>query len=81
MIIKRFIGEKGQVVIPSDIRKMLNLQKGNEVIFEIGDKEVKIKKEDTKDALERFFTLSRTRSKDITLKELKKIENESYDLP
>ena len=81
MIIKRTIGEKGQVVIPNDIRKMLNLQKGNEVIFEIENEEVKLKKENPKDVLKRFFTLSRTRGKDITLKELRKIENESYDLP
>lgn len=79
MIIKRLIGEKGQVVIPNDIRKMLNLQKGNEVIFEVGNGEVKIKKEYPQKFLDEFFSAAKT-GKNITLKDIKKIEDESYDL-
>ena len=81
MIIKRPLGEKGQVVIPKDIREFLGLKKGSQVIFEVVNNELKIKKEDPKDVLERFFTSSRTKGKDITLEELKKIGEESYDLP
>lgn len=33
MIIKREIGEKEQVVIPKDIKDMLNLRKGEKVVF------------------------------------------------
>lgn len=80
MIIKRPIGEKGQVVIPNDIRKMLNLQKGNQVIFEIENEEIKIKKENPREFLDNFFKIIKKKKK-ITLRELKKIEDESYDLP
>lgn len=81
MIIKRNIGEKGQVVIPQDIRELLGLRSGGEVVFEVKGKEVIIKKEeDAKKALERFFTVARTKGKDITLEDIRRIEEESYDL-
>lgn len=80
MIIEREVGEKGQVVIPKDIRNLLGLHKGNKVVFEIKNKEIKIKpKVSTKDFLEEFFNIART-EKNITLKDIKKIEEEMYDL-
>ena len=81
MIIKRLLGEKGQVVIPKDIREMLKIRSGENVVFEIENNEVKLKKEeDAKKFLEEFFTIIK-KKKNITLEELKKIEDESYDLP
>jgi AbrB family looped-hinge helix DNA binding protein len=81
MIVTRQIGEKGQVVIPRDIRQMLNLQSGSKVIFEVEKQEVKLKKKkDERKILEEFFTIARTKGKDVTLEELKRIEDESYDL-
>jgi len=81
MIIKRPLGEKGQVVIPKDIREMLKIRSGENVVFEIENNEVKLKKEeDAKKFLEEFFTIIK-KKKNITLEELKKIEDESYDLP
>ena len=83
MIIEREIGKKGQVVIPKDIRKLLGLQQGNNrIIFEIEDNEIKLKRKDSsKKILQKFFTIARTEGKDLTIKDLKKIEEESYDLP
>ncbi len=83
MIIEREVGRKGQVVIPKDIRKLLGLQEGNrKVLFEVEDNEVKLKrKNNSKKILQKFFTIARTKGKDLTLKDLKKIEEESYDLP
>ncbi len=81
MIFKREIGEKGQVVIPIDIRKLLDLQRGSELVFEVVNKEVKLKKENSKKTLEKFFTIARTKGKDLSSIELEKINDESYDLP
>ena len=60
MIIRRSLGEKGQVVIPKDIREILGLKKGNEVVFEVKEKGVMIKKADVKKILEEFFTIARS---------------------
>jgi len=81
MIIKRPLGEKGQVVIPKDIRKMLKLRSGENIVFEVKNEEVSIKKEqDPEDILNQFFTTIK-KKKNITLEEIRKIEEESYDLP
>jgi len=81
MIIKRPLGEKGQVVIPKDIRKLLGLQNGkSEVVFEIRDNKVTITPNKSEDFIKEFLKHRRKR-KEITLEELKKIEDESYDLP
>ncbi len=81
MIIKRELGEKGQVVIPKDIREMLRLKSGERIAFEVREDEVLIKKEqDPKEFLKDFLDVPRPK-KNLTLKDLKKIEDESYDLP
>jgi len=81
MIIKRPLGEKGQIVIPKDIRRMLGLQSGENVVFEVRSDDVRIKKEeDVKEFLKKFFSIARS-ERNLTLKDLKKIEEESYDLP
>lgn len=81
MIIRRQIGEKGQVVIPKDIRNMLGLRAGEEVVFEVMNNEVKLKKEeDAEKIVNDFINIARLK-KGLTLVDLKKIEDESYDLP
>jgi len=45
MIIRREIGEKGQVVIPKDIREMLKLKKGEKIVFEVRGNEVILRQE------------------------------------
>ena len=80
MKITREIGEKGQVVIPRDIREMLNLRRGEKVVFEIKDGEVLIKSEQNpEEFLRDFFNVTKPK-KNITLKEIKKILDEKYDL-
>mgnify|MGYP001619428923 CR=1 len=81
MIIRRQLGEKGQVVIPKDIRDMLRLREGEEVVFEVVNNEVKIKPEqDPEEFLEDFLNVPKPK-KNLTLKDLREIEEESYDLP
>ena len=81
MIIKRSLGEKGQVVIPKDIREFLRLKMGSTIIFEIRNDAVVLKQEEKEDALDKFLTVSRKKGLQITLKEIKELEDESYDLP
>ena len=83
MEIIREIGKKGQVVIPKDIREMLRIKDNDKIIFKVKESEVIIKRKDENvdKFLEEFFTIARTKGKDLTLKDLKKIEDESYDLP
>ena len=66
------VSTKGQIVIPRDIRQMLGLHSGEQVVFEvINVNDVRIKKEESiEEFLDEFFTIARSK-KSITLKELK----------
>ena len=79
MIIRRQLGEKGQVVIPKDIREILGLREGKEVIFEVADNEVKIKTEQNPDRLvDDFFNTPKLKKK-LSSREMKKIILRQYD--
>ena len=83
MEIVRQLKPKGIIVIPSDLRQQLNLNDYDKLTFNKEGNKITIEKkqEDKMKFLEEFFTIARTKGKDITLEELKKIEDESYDLP
>lgn len=81
MKIRREIGEKGQVVIPKDIREYLGLRKGERVIFEIVGKEVKISQERSAEEIVEDFVNIPKLKKRLNVKEMKKILEEQYDLP
>ncbi|MBS3066299.1 AbrB/MazE/SpoVT family DNA-binding domain-containing protein [Candidatus Pacearchaeota archaeon] len=73
MISKREIGEKGQVVIPKDIREFLGLDKGVKITFEVRGDEVILKNEqDPNKFLEEFFNVP-NKEKKGSAKEIKKI--------
>lgn len=81
MIIKRELGEKGQVVIPKDIRHLLGLKKGAKIVFEVKDNEVLIRQEkDVDEFLKEFFTIARLK-KNLTIKGIKEKLGEQYELP
>ena len=79
MIIRREIGEKGQVVIPKDIRDHLGLNIGVNIIFEVKDDEVVLKKEEDAVAIVKDFFNTPKIKKKISVKELKKIYEEQYE--
>ena len=81
MKFERELGEKGQVVIPKDIRKLLGLRSGQKVIFETREDEVVLKTEDDPTAfLKEFFSIPRLK-KNLTQKEIEQLLEEQYDLP
>lgn len=77
----REIGEKGQVVIPKDIRDLLGVRARQKIVFEVQNNEVRMKQEDSSEDFLKEFFKHRKKGKSLTLKDLKKIEEESYDLP
>ena len=83
MQIKREVGEKGQVVIPKDIRDQMNIKPGSTVIFEIRDSgEVMIKPEKTgKEFVDDFCNTIKKLKKPLTAKEIKKTLEEEYGVP
>ena len=79
MIIKREIGEKGQVVIPKDIRDYFGLEAGINIIFEIKNDEIIIKKENNPiETVEDFFDTPKLKKK-VSIKELKRAYEEQYE--
>ena len=79
MIIKRELGEKGQVVIPKDIREFLNLKTREKIVFEVRDNQVVLKKEeDPEKFLKEFFDISGKKN-NLNAKEIKKIILEQYE--
>ncbi|MEK6871873.1 MAG: AbrB/MazE/SpoVT family DNA-binding domain-containing protein [Nanoarchaeota archaeon] len=71
MIIKREIGEKGQVVIPKDIREYLGFHTGEKVIFEIKDQQLIIKKEqDPEEFLRDFLDIPKLKRPKKAIKEM-----------
>lgn len=71
MIIRRKVGPKGQVVIPKDIRIMLGISEGSEILFEVQNEQVIIKREpEIQEFLEDFYTSPHKLKKEINLKEI-----------
>ncbi|MEM4142994.1 MAG: AbrB/MazE/SpoVT family DNA-binding domain-containing protein [Candidatus Bathyarchaeia archaeon] len=55
MRIRRRVGQKGQIVIPKDVREYVGILPGGDVLMEVRDKEVVIRPEvDPKDFVEDF---------------------------
>ncbi|MBI4162694.1 MAG: AbrB/MazE/SpoVT family DNA-binding domain-containing protein [Candidatus Aenigmarchaeota archaeon] len=84
MLIKRTVGEKGQVVLPKDIRDQLGIKPGSEVVFDVKDGEVNIKpnKEVSGKVFVEYFCKTSKKLKNVpTIEDLKKTLEEEYDLP
>jgi len=81
MQINRVVGEKGQVVIPKDIREYMGLKPNSEIVFEIRDGEVIIKsKNDPKKFVDDFCSVPGKLKKKIDLERLieKQVEQEYH---
>lgn len=75
MQVKRRLGPKGQIVIPKDIREMLGVKPGNEIILEVTGSEVIIRPLNRPDTyFERFGNTSSKLTKPVDIKTI--IEDE-----
>ncbi|MBU1252467.1 MAG: hypothetical protein KJ905_02605, partial [Nanoarchaeota archaeon] len=65
-----------------NIRTLFNLRKGENIIFEVNDNNVTIKPEKKED-IEKFMDefLNAIPKIHITLEDIRRMEDESYDLP
>jgi len=77
MIIKRKVGPKGQIVIPKDIRDLLQITPGSEVLIELSGNEIIIR---TAIAEENFLEKFSKTSKKLKEKiDYKKLLDEQYE--
>lgn len=79
MIIKREIGEKGQVVIPKDIRNFLGLRVKGNIVFEISGNNVLIRKEENPEKIVNDFCNIPGKKENISAGEIKDIIMEPYE--
>lgn len=81
MLVKRAIGERGQFVVPKDIREQLGLRAGTEVTVEVKGQEMVVKPAKTPEQIvDEFCSIS---SKRIHIKDgpkwIKKVLDEQYE--
>lgn len=77
MIIKRKVGPKGQVVIPKDIRDLLNIKPGSEILIELNGNEIIMRAAiEDENFLENFTKTSKKLKEKI---DYKKILDEQYE--
>jgi len=71
MIIKRKVGPKGQVVIPKDVRELLNIKPGSEVLIEVRNDEIIIRSNlNGQEFLKKFIATPKKLTKKIDFKHL-----------
>lgn len=79
MEMKRAVGEKGQIVLPKDVRDYLGIKPGSKVIFEVKGKEIVIKPEKSGEEFVKDFLNVPKLKKPLTTKQIKKILDKQYE--
>ncbi len=80
MELERSVGPKGQVVIPMDVRKKMGIKPGSDVVFEVEDSKIIIKKKlSPREFVEDFGNIPKKLKKPLTAREIKTIIEEEYD--
>jgi len=81
MELERSVGSKGQVVIPMDVRKKMGIKPGSDVVFEVEDNKIVIKRKMTpKEIVEDFANVPK-KVKGLNAKKIKAILEEEYEIP
>lgn len=77
---KRTIGERGQIVLPKKLRDRFNLKPGKKVVFEVKQDIIIIKPEDNPEHFVQEFTSVPRKLKRISVKDIKKVLEEQYEI-
>ena len=80
MQIERTVSEKGQIVIPKDVREYLGLKSGSEIIFEVKGRVVILKPKKSARKFVEEFTDVKGKLKKIDIKKVKDIMEMEYAL-
>ncbi len=72
---------KGIIVIPKDIREQMRIKDRDKVALSVRDGEIIIRKQQNPEEWLKSFLKYRKKGKSMTLKDIKRYEEESYDLP
>lgn len=71
MYIIRTVGEKGQIVIPKDIREYFGLKRGSRLLFEVKNDEIIIRPQKDEEFAEEFCSIVKEKlTKKIDIKRL-----------
>ena len=77
----RELKPKGVFVIPKDIREQAKIKEGEKLGVSVKDGDIIIRKQQNSEEWLRSFLKYRKKGKGLTLKDIKRYEEESYDLP
>ncbi len=73
MIFEREVGQKGQVVIPVDVRRLLGIKSGKKIAFEVQNEKVVLRLlQGSSEFIEDFLNVPKIRKK-LTAKQLKEV--------
>lgn len=78
MEIGRTVSQKGQIVIPKDIREHLGIKEGSEIVFEVTSHSVTIKLKKSPEAFIREFTSTPKKLRHLTLKKINEVLESEY---
>lgn len=81
MEFERTISTKGQVVVPRDVRRKLGLKAGSEIIFELENDRIIIKKKISPTEFIDNFARTPKKIKGLNIKKIKRIISEQYEVP
>ncbi len=80
MEIERTVSEKGQIVIPKDVRDYLGLKPGTEITLDVSDGKLIIKpKLSPKEFIEEFTNVGK-KLKKLDMRRIKTILEEKYEI-
>ena len=80
MELERSVGPKGQVVIPMDVRNKVGIKPGSDVVFEVEDNRIIIKKKlSAKEIVEDFADVPK-KVKGLNAQKIKTILEEEYEI-